>query len=81
MLSIRNDVQQYRILRMEMKAIRLWTLKNKFVNLQIKTDILMIQKRFIYMCKVACELSNTRLICQFKNTHYSVYFVDNTLSC
>lgn len=62
------------------KLKRRCTLKNTCLNLQIKTDILIMQKRFIYMYKVACKLPNTRLVCKFRNRHCPVYFDYNTLS-
>lgn len=62
------------------KLKRRCTLKNTCIILQIKTDILIIQKRFISMFKVACKLPNTRLVCNCQNRHCPVYFDNNNLN-
>lgn len=47
----------------------------------LKIDILLVQKRFVHLCNVTCKLPNTQLLREFQNTHSSIYFDDNTLTC
>lgn len=56
-------------------------LKCESVKLHIKTGIQIIQKWFVYTCKVAFKSLKTFLVCQFLNAHCSVCFYIKTLSC
>lgn len=40
-----------------------YSLKNKYLILNIKTGILTIEKRFVYMSKMAYKLAHIRLMC------------------
>lgn len=60
--TLRNLERSLMCKRCWRKHFSKYTIKNKCVNLSIKVGILMMQKRFVCLCKLACKLSNAHLV-------------------